>query len=105
MDRAYDINNKNQATRDKVRFLIDRIDNEEDRENNYNQVTVPMPKELQPGYLSNPAGRGIDEKDLKLNYLNTSRYRKANDSFFNTDVLPLQNQTVSKMFFNPRLMF
>ena len=105
MDRGYDITNKNLETRDKVRFLVDKIDNEIERPNIYNQVTVSLPRELSPNYLSNPANRGMDSKDRKLCMLNTERYNKANSTFYDTGVLESNNGNTSKMFFTPRLFF
>ena len=106
MNRAYDVKDFNLAYRNKAREIIDRVDNEVPRPNVYNQVTIEQPKELSPGYLSNPANRGMDNKDQNLQFLNTSRYRKNWSPFFDTGVSPGLNEgNTAKMFFDRRLMF
>lgn len=101
MDRGYSDKDREMEMRNKARFLIDRIDNVEDRPNNYTKTQFTNPNEI----ISNPANRGMDNKDAKLCLLNTERYRKANSSFFNTPVLPLNMGPTSKYYFNQERMF
>tara|TARA_R100000773_G_C4217886_1_gene116354 strand:- start:831 stop:1142 length:312 start_codon:yes stop_codon:yes gene_type:complete len=101
MDRGYSDKDREMAMRDKARFLIDRIDNVEDRPNVYRKSQFTNPNEI----ISNPANRGMDSKDARLNLLNTERYRKANSRFFDTPVLPLNMGHTSKYYFNQERMF
>lgn len=102
---GYDVKDMNLHFRNKARRIIDDMDNVEDRPNVYNQVSIPPPKELLPNYLSNPANRGLDNKDINLNFLNTERYRKANSSFYNTGFVETNNGFTAKRYFDKRLMF
>ena len=101
MNRGVDIKEVDKAFRDKARQLIDKIDNVVDRPNVYNTTTFDNPFKI----VSNPANRGMDNKDMNLNMLNTERYRKANSSFYDTPITPLNYGDTAKIYFDQRLLF